>query len=70
MAIEHRLTIAIRSWVSMWASMIGVFSSLSLNNYLCDDIGMVLKTGPGREPERRAVPVSLVRPGSDRWSNR
>ena len=36
---QHRLTIAIWSWVSMWASMIGVFSSLSLKNYLCDDIG-------------------------------
>jgi hypothetical protein len=23
---------------------------------------MVLKTGPGREPEKRVVPVSLVRP--------
>ncbi len=33
-------------------------------------IAMVLKTGPGREPERGVVPVSLVRPGSDRWSNR
>jgi hypothetical protein len=31
---------------------------------------MVLKTGPGKEPEKGVVPVSLVRPGSDRWSNR
>ena len=26
---------------------------------------MVLKTGPGREPEKGVVPVSLVGPGSD-----
>ena len=32
-------------------------------------ISMVLKTGPRREPERGVVPVSLVRPGSDRCSN-
>uniref|UniRef100_A0A2N9J6U8 Uncharacterized protein n=1 Tax=Fagus sylvatica TaxID=28930 RepID=A0A2N9J6U8_FAGSY len=31
---------------------------------------MVLKTGPGREPEKGVVPVLVVRPGSDRWSNR
>jgi hypothetical protein len=31
---------------------------------------MVLKTGPVREPEKGVVPVSVVRPGSDRWSNR
>jgi hypothetical protein len=31
---------------------------------------MVLKTGSGREPEREVVPVLVVRPGSDRWSNR
>ena len=31
---------------------------------------MVLKTESGREPEKGVVPVPLVRPGSDRWSNR
>ena len=31
---------------------------------------MVLKTGPVREPEKGVVPVLVVRPGSDRWSNR
>jgi hypothetical protein len=31
---------------------------------------MVLKTGPGREPEKGVVPVLVVGPGSDRWSNR
>jgi hypothetical protein len=31
---------------------------------------MVLKTGLGRKPERIVVPVLVVRPGSDRWSNR
>jgi 5-deoxy-D-glucuronate isomerase len=34
------------------------------------DETMVLKTGPVREPEKGVVPVSVVRPGSDRWSNR
>ena len=33
-------------------------------------LGMVLKTGPGREPERGVVPVLVVRPELDRWSNR
>ena len=31
---------------------------------------MVLKTGLGREPEKGVVLVLVVRPGSDRWSNR
>jgi hypothetical protein len=31
---------------------------------------MVLKTGPGKEPEKGVVPVLVIRPGSDRWSNR
>ena len=38
--------------------------------YLCYLFYMVLKTGPGREPEKGVVPVLVVRPGSDRWSNR
>jgi hypothetical protein len=33
-------------------------------------LSMVLKTGTGREPEREVVPVLVVQPGSDRWSNR
>ena len=33
-------------------------------------ISMVLKTGPEREPKKGVVPVLVVRPGSDRWSNR
>jgi hypothetical protein len=34
----------------------------------CDAV-IVLKTEPGREPEKGVVPVLVVRPGSDRWSN-
>ena len=30
---------------------------------------MVLKTGPERKPEKGVVPVSVVRPGSNRLSN-
>jgi hypothetical protein len=32
-------------------------------------ISMVLKTRPGRESEKGVVPISLVRSGSDQWSN-
>ena len=37
----------------------GFFSKLMMNDSL---ERMVLKSGPGREPERRVVPVSLVGP--------
>ena len=33
-------------------------------------VAMVLKTGPGREPEKGVVPVLVIRPGLDRWLNR
>ena len=31
---------------------------------------MVLKTGTDKEPEKRLIIGFMVRPGSDRWSNR
>ena len=49
-------------------------SAFSTNGRLlsphCSRLHMVLKTGPGREPEKGVVPVLVVRLGSDRWSNR
>jgi hypothetical protein len=38
--------------------------------FLRDVLFMVLKTEPRREPEKGVVPVLVVRPGLDRWSNR
>ena len=35
-----------------------------------EDPTMVLKTGTVKEPEKRLITGFLVRPGSDRWSNR
>ena len=33
-------------------------------------VRMVLKTGTVKKPEKRLITGFLVRPGSDRWSNR
>ena len=37
--------------------------------YACA-LTIVLKTGMDKEPEKRLITGFMVRPGSDRWSNR